>query len=113
MSTADNPISHHTSHTMGEGASSSNSGIRGDGAHPIGHHTSHTLENGASSVNKGAHGDRDGGVDGEVDNPNDKGEMRLARERENSLAHSPSSPGHSVAFVLCRSTGRLTRPPLV
>ncbi|KAL2758870.1 hypothetical protein ACRALDRAFT_1061981 [Sodiomyces alcalophilus JCM 7366] len=65
MSTADNPISHHTSHTMGNGASSSNSGIRGDGSHPIGHHTSHTLENGASSVNKGAHGDGDGAGAGE------------------------------------------------
>ncbi|KAH0591919.1 hypothetical protein MHUMG1_10364 [Metarhizium humberi] len=32
MATADNPISHHTSHTMGNGASSSNNGAHGDGA---------------------------------------------------------------------------------
>ncbi len=57
MRTADNPISHHTSHTLDNGASSSNNGIHGDGQHPIHHHTSHTLENGASSSNKGAHGD--------------------------------------------------------
>ncbi|ROT34447.1 HMGL-like-domain-containing protein [Sodiomyces alkalinus F11] len=47
---------------MGNGASSSNSGIRGEATHPIGHHTSHTLENGASSGSMGAHGDGQGGV---------------------------------------------------
>lgn len=80
MGTATNPISHHTSHTLENGASSSNKGIHGnDGhpiyhhyasgasgskndiygnsSHPIRHHTSHTLANGASSSNNGAHGD--------------------------------------------------------
>ncbi|PNY22169.1 Homocitrate synthase, mitochondrial [Tolypocladium capitatum] len=58
MATANNPISHHTSHTMGNGASSSSCcGIHGDASHPIGHHTSHTMENGAGSSNNGAHGD--------------------------------------------------------
>jgi len=57
MWTANNPISHHTSHTLDNGASSSNNGIHGDGAHPFRHHTSHTLENGASSSNKGGIGD--------------------------------------------------------
>ncbi|KAF7557652.1 hypothetical protein G7046_g6001 [Stylonectria norvegica] len=58
MSTSNNPITHHTSHTMGNGASSSNSGVQDDGAHSVRHHTSHTLENGvSSSSNNGAHGD--------------------------------------------------------
>jgi homocitrate synthase len=72
MSTANNPISHHTSHTLANGASSSNNGIHGDGAHPIRHHTSHTLENGASSSNKGAHGDGE--------NSNDNGGSMFAWE---------------------------------
>jgi hypothetical protein len=65
MWTANNPISHYTSHTLDNGASSSNNG---DGAHPIRHHTSHTLENGASSSNKGAYGDGE--------NSNDNGGSR-------------------------------------
>ncbi|KAH7328711.1 HMGL-like-domain-containing protein [Stachybotrys elegans] len=43
------PITHHTSHTMGNGASSSNSGCHGNASSLITHHTSHTMENGASS----------------------------------------------------------------
>ena len=52
-----NPGSHHTSHTMDNGASSSNNSVHGNGTHPIGHHTSHTLENGAASSSNGAKGD--------------------------------------------------------
>jgi homocitrate synthase len=56
MQTANNPISHHTSHTMGEGAASSNSGDNSCGANSVGHHTSHTMGQGASSSSSGAHG---------------------------------------------------------
>ncbi|CAM1501338.1 Fc.00g105000.m01.CDS01 [Cosmosporella sp. VM-42] len=51
-----NPISHHTSHTMGNGASSSSNGSRPDVARRVGHHTSHTMANGASSSSSGSHG---------------------------------------------------------
>lgn len=54
MSFTDNPVGHHTSHTMGNGASSSNSGVLCDSANSVGHHTSHTMGNGASSSNSGA-----------------------------------------------------------
>ncbi|KAI1470303.1 HMGL-like-domain-containing protein [Daldinia caldariorum] len=50
------PISHHTSHTMCNGASSSNSGCHGGGSSAVAHHTSHTMANGASSSNSGATG---------------------------------------------------------
>ena len=56
MQTANNPISHHTSHTMGEGAASSNSGDNSCGANSVGHHTSHTMGQGASSSSSGANG---------------------------------------------------------
>ncbi|KAL3595414.1 Saccharopine dehydrogenase [Fusarium poae] len=56
MQTANNPISHHTSHTMGEGAASSNSGDNSSGANSVGHHTSHTMGQGASSSSSGANG---------------------------------------------------------
>ncbi|KAI8663547.1 Homocitrate synthase, mitochondrial [Fusarium keratoplasticum] len=56
MQTANNPISHHTSHTMGQGAASSNGGDNSSGTHCVGHHTSHTMGNGASSSSSGANG---------------------------------------------------------
>lgn len=59
MWSATNPISHHTSHTMGNGAASSGNGGNSNGTDSIRHHTSHTMENGASSSNQGAHGDGD------------------------------------------------------
>jgi hypothetical protein len=34
MCSASNPISHHTSHTLANGASSSNKGAHGDGGNP-------------------------------------------------------------------------------
>lgn len=60
MQTANNPISHHTSHTMGQGAASSNGGDNSCGTNSVGHHTSHTMGNGAASSSSGAH--RGGGV---------------------------------------------------
>ncbi|KAK7409596.1 Saccharopine dehydrogenase [Neonectria punicea] len=57
MCTASNPITHHTSHTMGNGASSSSSGDKSSGSDCAGHDTSNTMENGASSSNSSAHGD--------------------------------------------------------
>ncbi|KAF4963300.1 hypothetical protein FSARC_8668 [Fusarium sarcochroum] len=56
MQTANNPISHHTSHTMGQGAASSNGGDNSCGKNSVGHHTSHTMGNGASSSSSGANG---------------------------------------------------------
>ncbi|KAK3389197.1 homocitrate synthase [Podospora didyma] len=46
MATANNPISHHTSHTIGNGASSSNNGSHGDSqnSNVNGHNQSHVLE---------------------------------------------------------------------
>ncbi|KAJ8124172.1 hypothetical protein ONZ43_g49 [Nemania bipapillata] len=49
------PITHHTSHTMGNGASSSSGGgCSGGDRSSITHHTSHTMENGACSSNSGS-----------------------------------------------------------
>jgi len=67
-----NSISHHTSHTMGNGANSSSDNVHGDAAHPIGHHTSHTMENGASSGGGGSGGDEGAHEDGTISNDNGK-----------------------------------------
>ncbi|KAF5024663.1 hypothetical protein F66182_3285 [Fusarium sp. NRRL 66182] len=50
MQSANNPISHHTSHTMGEGAASSNSGDNSSGAHCVDHHTGHAMAHGGDGV---------------------------------------------------------------
>ena len=52
---------------MDNGARIGNKGIYSNNGHPIHHHTSHTLENGASSSESGAYGDNedlqgDGGI---------------------------------------------------
>lgn len=41
---------------MGEGAASSNGGDNSCGANSVGHHTSHTMGQGASSSSSGANG---------------------------------------------------------
>jgi homocitrate synthase len=43
MQSANNPISHHTSHTMGQGAASSNSGDNRSGGNCLDHHTNHSI----------------------------------------------------------------------
>jgi homocitrate synthase len=80
MWSATNPISHHTSHTMGNGAASSGNGDNSNGTHSVRHHTSHTMENGASSSNQGAHGG--GGSQGTVLEASLKA---LAAEQDNNL----------------------------
>ncbi|KAF4449248.1 homocitrate synthase [Fusarium albosuccineum] len=61
MWSPNHPISHHTSHTMGNGASSSNSGAESNGPSAVGHHTSHTMGNGASSSSSSGGGIRGNG----------------------------------------------------
>ncbi|KAK4451436.1 mitochondrial homocitrate synthase [Podospora aff. communis PSN243] len=65
MSTSSNPINHHTSHTMGNGASSSNSGVREDAEGSGGYHAAqaHVLETSLT----GDHGDWDN--DSEASSP--------------------------------------------
>ncbi|KAF5662150.1 homocitrate synthase [Fusarium heterosporum] len=68
MQTANNPISHHTSHTMGQGAASSNGGDNCCGNNCVDHHTHGAI--GAAGNSAAAHGG-DGVVsvsDGETGN---------------------------------------------
>ncbi|KAF5007070.1 hypothetical protein FDECE_6574 [Fusarium decemcellulare] len=65
MWSPNHPISHHTSHTMGNGASSSNSGAESNGPSAVGHHTSHTMGNGASSSSSGGIRGNGGSQDGD------------------------------------------------
>ncbi|SPJ76097.1 probable homocitrate synthase, mitochondrial precursor [Fusarium torulosum] len=44
MQSANNPISHHTSHTMGQGAASSNGGDNRSGGSCVDHHTNHSID---------------------------------------------------------------------
>ncbi|CAF3590254.1 unnamed protein product [Fusarium graminearum] len=117
MQTANNPISHHTSHTMGEGAASSNSGDNSCGANSVGHHTSHTMGQGASSSSSGANGGGgvaeaqrvDDGINVETYNNDNDNESDDASSLGDSLASLASLDGTagSVATSM-RSSGSLS-----
>lgn len=59
MWSATNPISHHTSHTMGNGAASSGNGDNCNGASSMHHPASHAMEEGAAGA---ANGDGERGL---------------------------------------------------
>lgn len=50
MQSANNPISHHTSHTMGQGAASSNGGDNSCGANCVDNHVGHAIGDGDGVV---------------------------------------------------------------
>ncbi|KAM5346220.1 hypothetical protein ACJ41O_009225 [Fusarium nematophilum] len=85
------PIGHHTSHTMGNGASSSSGGSISSA--PCGHHTSHTMGNGASSSSSGAHRSGSICVEGEIPSSFPPGAVGLP------------SPGHNNGGLEAPLTG--------
>ncbi|KAF5562957.1 homocitrate synthase, partial [Fusarium pseudoanthophilum] len=63
MQSANNPISHHTSHTMGQGAASSNGGDNSCGANCVDNHVGHAIGDGDGVVRvSGGETGNDGGV---------------------------------------------------
>ncbi|KAI1023264.1 hypothetical protein LB503_000234 [Fusarium chuoi] len=63
MQSANNPISHHTSHTMGQGAASSNGGDNSCGANCVDNHVVHAIGDGDGVVRvSGGETGNDGGL---------------------------------------------------
>ncbi|KPM39377.1 Homocitrate synthase, mitochondrial [Neonectria ditissima] len=89
MCTASNPINHHTSHTMGNGASSSSSGDKGTGSPSSTRlDTSHAMDNGASSSSSGTYA--------EGQSSNDHGFDHSAVPGASLTASLPTDPNSTI-----------------
>ncbi|KAH6952956.1 hypothetical protein DER45DRAFT_509321 [Fusarium avenaceum] len=120
MQSANNPISHHTSHTMGQGAASSNSGDNRSGGNCLDHNTSHSIGaassdsvalggDGVVEVSDGETGDDQGCVLETSVTGLDVNELHpiattVSNESENS---DSASDGRSSGATSVRSTGSL------
>ncbi|KAG5662602.1 hypothetical protein KAF25_005020 [Fusarium avenaceum] len=120
MQSANNPISHHTSHTMGQGAASSNSGDNRSGGNCVDHHTNHSIAaassdsvalggDGVVEVSDGETGDDQGCVLETSVTGLDVNELHpiattISNESENS---DSASDGRSSGATSVRSTGSL------
>ncbi|KAI6776467.1 hypothetical protein HG530_000412 [Fusarium avenaceum] len=120
MQSANNPISHHTSHTMGQGAASSNSGDNRSGGNCLDHHTNHSIGaassdsvalggDGVVEVSDGETGDDQGCVLETSVTGLDINELHpiattVSNESENS---DSASDGRSSGATSVRSTGSL------
>ncbi|KAH7242156.1 hypothetical protein BKA59DRAFT_222593 [Fusarium tricinctum] len=120
MQSANNPISHHTSHTMGQGAASSNSGDNRSGGNCLDHHTNHSIGaassdlvalggDGVVEVSDGETGDDQGCVLETSVTGLDVNELHpiaatISNETENS---DSASDGRSSGATSVRSTGSL------
>ncbi|CAH0040916.1 unnamed protein product [Clonostachys rhizophaga] len=92
------PITHHTSHTMDNGASSSSSGSNQNGAECVLHHTSHTMANGAASG--ASNGSDQGGVlDTSLANLATDN-MNLTNNTTTDIANDASAPASSAASTV-------------
>uniref|UniRef100_A0A8H7N0D1 Pyruvate carboxyltransferase domain-containing protein n=1 Tax=Bionectria ochroleuca TaxID=29856 RepID=A0A8H7N0D1_BIOOC len=92
------PITHHTSHTMDNGASSSSSGSNQNGAECVLHHTSHTMANGAASG--ASNGSDQGGVlDTSLANLATDN-MNLTNNTTTDITNDASAPASSAASTV-------------
>ncbi|KAH7180548.1 hypothetical protein DER46DRAFT_582714 [Fusarium sp. MPI-SDFR-AT-0072] len=118
MQSANNPISHHTSHTMGQGAASSNGGDNSCGANCVDNHVGHAIGDGDGVVRvSGGETGNDGGLvmeasvtDVGVNNLNQTTTTNDESDDESSLADSSGSisDGPSFGGTSIRSLGSMS-----